>query len=102
MEHPLSEADICRLEEGVDIGDETFTGPALVKVLDRYLILLTIQEGRYHQVKRMMFAVGNGVVKLGRVAFGGLHLDPALAEGQYRELTPKEIELLSGAGQPKK
>ena len=50
----------------------------------------------------MMFAVGNGVVKLGRVAFGGLHLDPALAEGQYRELTPKEIELLSGAGQPKK
>ena len=102
LEYPLSEADICRLEEGVDIGDETFTGPALVKVLDRYLILLTIQEGRYHQVKRMMFAVGNGVVKLGRVAFGGLHLDPALAEGQYRELTPKEIELLSGAGQPKK
>jgi 16S rRNA pseudouridine516 synthase len=55
---------------------------------------LTITEGRYHQVKRMMVAVGNFVIGLKRVAMGNLLLDPSLEPGAYRELTAEEIELL--------
>lgn len=95
LEHPLSEADICRLEEGVDIGEEKLTRPARVSVLDGYHILLSVREGRFHQVKRMLFAVGNGVVQLKRVSFGRLVLDPDLEEGRYRELTEEEIALLN-------
>ena len=95
LEHPLSEADICRLEEGVDIGEEKLTRPARVEVLDGYHILLSVREGRFHQVKRMLFAVGNGVVQLKRVSFGSLVLDPDLEEGRYRELTEEEIALLN-------
>lgn len=92
--HPLSVSDICRLEEGVDIGEDKPTLPARVLVLDPYKIQLTIHEGKFHQVKRMLSAVGNEVMNLKRVAFGSLLLDPQLKESQYRELTPEEIALL--------
>lgn len=55
---------------------------------------LTITEGRRHQVKRMLKAVGCYVVYLKRVSIGGLILDALLPEGQYRELTKEEIEKL--------
>lgn len=55
---------------------------------------LTISEGRKHQVKRMLKAVGCYVVYLKRVSIGGLMLDESLKEGQYRELTKEEIERL--------
>lgn len=57
---------------------------------------LTISEGRRHQVKRMLKAAGCYVVYLKRVSIGGLWLDEALKEGQYRELTAEEIILLTG------
>ncbi len=95
LEHPLSKSDICRLEEGVDIGDDIITLPARVTVLDRNEILLTIHEGKFHQVKRMLFAVGNGVVNLKRISFGCLQLSAELKEGEYRELTAAEIAMLS-------
>ncbi len=96
LEHPVSRHDIDRLEAGVDIGDEKPTLPARVSVAAEYpdTILLTIHEGRFHQVKRMMLAVGNGVRGLKRISFGKLCLDETLMEGDYRELTPAEIELL--------
>ncbi len=56
--------------------------------------LLTIYEGKFHQVKRMFAAVGNEVVYLKRVAMGALNLDPSLPLGGYRELTQKELSLL--------
>ena len=56
--------------------------------------LLTIYEGKFHQVKRMFAAVGNEVAYLKRVAMGALQLDPALAVGSFRELTDAELELL--------
>lgn len=58
---------------------------------------LTITEGRYHQVKRMMAAVGNEVVSLKRIAMGGLSLDASLCSGQYRELTAEELALLTNS-----
>jgi 16S rRNA pseudouridine516 synthase len=59
------------------------------------MIELTIFEGRYHQVKRMLAATGNHVKALHRIRIGNIMLDPALHEGHYRPLTTEEI---SGAG----
>lgn len=57
--------------------------------------LLTIYEGKFHQVKRMFAQLGNEVVYLKRVKMGELELDPAIPLGGYRELTKEEVELLS-------
>lgn len=87
----LTEQEISALENGVDIGDEKPTAPAKVKMQDDCHILLTIQEGRFHQVKRMLKAVDNEVLGLKRMTFGGLVLDESLLPGEYRELTTAEI-----------
>ena len=94
---PLSDEDINMLEGGVDINDPTPTKPAKVKVIDDNNIILSITEGRFHQVKRMLIAVGNAVVKLKRISEGPLKLDESLKEGNYRKLTADEIEMLKSA-----
>lgn len=94
LRETLSEEAVRQLEEGVDIGDEKPALPAAVEPLEDDKVLLTIHEGRFHQVKRMMFSVGNEVVSLKRVSFGPLTLDPALAPGEFRELTGEEVALL--------
>jgi 16S rRNA pseudouridine516 synthase len=103
MEHELSEADIKKLEEGVDIGDKNDDGskdltlPARVEVREkddegRPVIHLIIHEGRFHQVKRMLEAVGNNVLFLKRLSMGPLKLDASLQPGEYRELTEDELK----------
>jgi len=57
-------------------------------------ISLTIMEGKFHQVKRMFESVGKTVLYLKRTSMGPLQLDSSLAEGEYRELTEEELELL--------
>lgn len=69
--------------------------PAVLEWISDRECHLTITEGRYHQVKRMMVAVGNEVVSLKRIAMGGLSLDASLGSGQYRELTAEELALLT-------
>lgn len=96
VEHSLSAEDIRRMEEGVDIGEERLTMPAKVEISKEGQILLTIREGKYHQVKRMMQAVDNEVIALKRIAFGGITLDENLKPGQYRELTKQEVDILHG------
>ncbi len=91
-EHSLTENDINRLCEGVDIGDDEPTLPARVKTSNGTDILLTIHEGRFHQVKRMLEAVGNKVTRLKRISFGPLDLPGDLKEGEWRELTEDEIQ----------
>lgn len=86
---------IEQLEQGVDIGEDRLTLPAKVKQLEEKKIELTIMEGKFHQVKRMLKAVGNEVVYLKRLSMGALNLDPNLSLGEYRALTDKEIETLS-------
>ena len=54
-------------------------------------VLVTIQEGKFHQVKRMFQSLGKEVVYLKRIQFGGISLDEDLEEGEYRELTDEEI-----------
>ena len=72
--------------------------PAKVKVISEKEILLTIHEGKFHQVKRMLQAVSNEVVALKRVTFGALTLDDNLKTGEYRELTLEEIGELHADG----
>ena len=102
LRSPLSEADITQLETGVDIGEEKLTLPAKVKTLDPLQIELTIHEGKFHQVKRMLQAVSNEVIYLKRISFGSLSLDSSLDLGEYRELTDEEVQLLNKAASNEK
>lgn len=90
----LGEEDVSALEQGVDIGERNLTLPAKVEVLDEHHIKLTIHEGKFHQVKRMLQAVDNEVLSLKRLCFGPLSLDDTLLPGAFRELTEEEIAAL--------
>ena len=90
----LDLGQIEALEQGVDIGDDKKTLRAMVEILDDTYIHLTICEGRYHQVKRMLQAVGSEVLYLKRISFGTLTLDDSLEKGSYRALTEEEITAL--------
>ncbi len=92
---PLNPEQITALTEGVDIGEKKLTQPAKVEVIDEYHIHLTIHEGKFHQVKRMLQAVDNRVIYLKRLTFGPLNLDPDLKPGQCRRLTSSELENLA-------
>ncbi|WP_105265363.1 16S rRNA pseudouridine(516) synthase RsuA [Pseudoalteromonas sp. T1lg76] len=94
LAEPLSEQAVSELEQGVQLhGERDLTLPAKVEVLAPYQIRLHIVEGKYHQVKRMLAAVGNKVVTLHREAIAGIELDPDLAPGEYRLLSEEEIAL---------
>ena len=84
------------LEHGVDIGEEKLTLPAKVKLLEDKKIELTITEGKFHQVKRMLKAVENEVAYLKRLSMGSLVLDENLELGEYRCLTEEEVSKLKG------
>lgn len=96
-ERELHAEEILTLECGVDIGDEKVTLPARVSRQEDGKIYLSIMEGRFHQVKRMLNAVGNKVVHLKRLRMGMLYLDGALLPGEYRRLTEREIQSLKDA-----
>ena len=93
----LSEEAGTKLETGVSIGEKKDTRPAKVERVDTDTILLTIQEGKLHQVKRMLQAVDNQVLFLKRITFGGLSLDEGLSPGEYRALSDEEVKLLYDA-----
>lgn len=86
----------ARLEAGVDIGDPRPTLPCRINLLSDNACLITIREGRYHEIKRMFQTEGRTVTALKRISMGPLSLDPALAPGEYRPLTAEEIALLKG------
>lgn len=91
---PLTDTHIAQLSEGIDIGDAKPALPAKVKILSQNEILLTICEGRFHQVKRMLQAVGNEVLYLKRQSMGPLTLPENLPNGAFRPLTEEEISKL--------
>ena len=92
----ISEEDCRKLSEGVDIGDEKPTVPAKVERVAEKEILLTIREGRFHQVKRMLQAVGNEVLYLKRLSMGSLRLPEDLEKGAYRPLSEEELYKIKG------
>lgn len=92
----ISDSALRRLEDGLDIGDEKPTLPAKAIRTGEKEIHLVLHEGRFHQVKRMLKAVGNEVTALKRLRMGGLLLDERLLPGEYRELSDEELGCLSG------
>lgn len=88
---PITEGQKACLEKGVLIGETEQTKPAVVELSEDKSCLITITEGKYHQVKRMFHAVGLQVLYLKRISMGGLQLDEALEEGNIRELTEEEV-----------
>lgn len=93
LENNLSETDIQKLEKGIPL-DDFITSPAIVELITPKTIYLTIYEGRFHQVKRMMHYVDNQVIYLKRVKMGPIVLDTNLTIGSYRKLTKEEINQL--------
>ena len=89
--YSLTVEDINRLETGVELTGDGMTKPAKVEVISEHEIKLTISEGMYHQVKRMLKAVDNEVISLKRLSMGSVILDESLAAGEYRRLTQEEI-----------
>lgn len=97
----LPENAAALFEKGIDIGDETPCLPAVLKTLKKvkegHAYELTIMEGRFHQVKRMFYTLGAKVLYLKRISIGGITLDPSLKEGEYRALSPEELNILKSA-----
>lgn len=92
LSDPMTQEAVSRLETGVLLkGESAATRPAGVRVINEHTVELTIGEGRYHQVKRMVAAVGNHVKSLHRLRIGEITLDESLAPGEFRALTPEEI-----------
>lgn len=90
----VTNKDVERFAEGLVLEDGYQTKPARLTIIDageQSEIEIIITEGKYHQVKRMFLAVGKKVTYLKRLKMGQLALDPSLKEGQYRELTDREL-----------
>ncbi len=98
IDKPVTEEDVSEFREGVLLDDGYKCMSAKLEILsadeDGSRVHVTIQEGKFHQVKRMFKSVGKEVVYLKRLSFGPLSLDEELPEGEYRELREEEIELL--------
>ncbi len=96
LEKPYSIDDVHRLEVGIKINEEEICLPAKVEYITNTSMYLTIQEGKFHQVKRMAHAIDNEVTYLKRVRMGSLQLDETLPIGSYRTLSEKELASLKG------
>ena len=100
IDKKVTEADIKKFQKGITLDDGYLCKEAKLEILNATdegsEVMITIQEGKYHQVKRMFEAVNKNVVYLKRVEFGTLKLDEELEEGEYRELTEEEINILKG------
>lgn len=93
----VTDEDVKHFAEGLSIGDGDMAKPSKLDILvsDHISeIQLTIQEGQFHQVKRMFEAVGKRVIYLKRISMGTLKLDEHLSLGEYRPLTKEEIKNL--------
>lgn len=89
LKNEIGEGEIEKLESGVDIGGY-ITQPAKAEVINLKEILLNIREGKFHQVKKMLKAVGNEVIYLKRETFGKLTLDD-MAPCEVREIEREDI-----------
>jgi len=98
IDRPLTGRDIRQFEEGMVLADGTTLLPAIVTTLpphgDTQIVEIILREGKYHQIKRMIGAIGARLILLKRTKIGGLELDKSLKEGDARIILHNEIELL--------
>lgn len=90
---PLSRLD--ELERGATLEDGYVTLPSKIVQTDEKSGIITLTEGKYHQIKRMFESVGNKITHLERISFAGIELDRTLERGQWRYLTPAEEALFT-------
>jgi len=95
--HELTQDMLAALSSGVQLHDEPAAIAALAcEQVSSHQLLLTLGEGKYHQVKRMVGAAGNRVEALHREAIGGLRLPPGLSQGEWRWLDETDLRKLEG------
>ena len=90
----LEAADCAAFAAGITLGDGLECMPAGLEILSDSEALVTLQEGKFHQVKRMLAFCGKPVVYLKRLSMGPLRLDEALQPGEFRHLTEDEEKML--------
>lgn len=91
----VTEGQLEAVRNGIELKDGTKCLPAKVTVLadvEKPVVEIKICEGKYHQIKRMFAAAGNGVIELKRTQMGKLTLDPSLKEGECRLLDAHEVQ----------
>lgn len=93
LKTPFDDTYIAELERGIILDGDQLK-PAQVVLIEDNIIHLTISEGKYHQVKRMMLHCNNEVHYLKRLSIGQLNLDPTLNIGQYKQLSKTDINTL--------
>lgn len=98
-EGTLSSDAVELFAKGMDIGEKKETKPGKLEILEEGKARITISEGKFHQVKRMMAKVGGTVTYLKRIAMAGISLDTSLLPGEFRLLTQEEIEILEKEGE---
>ena len=96
VEAPLEEDDVAAFAAGIPLKDFTCL-PARLEILSPHECRVTVQEGKFHQVRRMLAARGKPVAYLKRLTMGPLSLDDALAPGDSRKLTQEEVKALYSA-----
>lgn len=101
LDGPVDASDADAFSAGLVLSDFTALPASLEILQDATSAKVTVQEGKFHQVKRMFLARGKTVLRLKRLSFGGIALDPALAPGEWRALTDEEhTQLVKAAGGP--
>ena len=91
LDGPLGPEDAAAFAEGLTLSDGTKCLPARLELPEENVGLVTVYEGKYHQVKRMFAARGRHVTALHREQIGALRLDETLDPGEYRALSPEEL-----------
>ncbi|WP_303975508.1 pseudouridine synthase [Streptococcus merionis] len=96
LEKNCSTEAVAQMAVGIELDDGYVCLPARLEIAEEnaHLVYLTIQEGKFHQVKRMFAALGNRVTHLKRLRMGSLILDEDLSEGDFRLLTAAEVAVL--------
>lgn len=98
IDSALNEADIEAFNAGIVLDDGYKCLPGKLKILtseeNKATCEVTIQEGKFHQVKRMFLSLEKKVIYLKRISFGPISLDESLSEGYYRELKEDEVHAL--------
>ncbi len=98
----ITESELERLQNGTTLADGYTTMPCDIELFSDKNGRITLHEGKYHQIKRMLASCGNKITYLKRISFGEITLDPSLEAGQWRYLTPKEEELFVKNGHNRK
>ncbi len=91
----VTEQDLLKIEKGVTLKDGYVTMPCKVKLTSEREGVITLVEGKYHEIKRIFGSLGNKITYLKRISFAGIYLDQDLKEGECRYLTQTEEELFT-------